>query len=208
MTTETTTAKKGWTPEEEAQITSIMETRKLNRLGAIQYLRRQSAKSVANQPPVELDAKLAALGDKAPHVAKPAAPKAKAKKAAAKPQARKIKSDLPPKSTARVKIAQEVLDDVIRKALRSAYGKPCPVLGVLGQRFAEPSKSQGYPYYRVLAETPDGLVAVFVSGFHDGGEPKASINSARKSSYTVGRLLTKLARIEKRAEAKAAREAK
>ncbi len=67
MTTERSA--KGWTPEEEAQIASIMETRKLNRMGAIQYMKRQAAKAKPIQQPDELNAKLAELGDNAPHVA-------------------------------------------------------------------------------------------------------------------------------------------
>src|SRR6266576_4366551 len=56
----------------------------------------------------------------------------------------KTAAKLPAKSSQQVKVDRKKLDDVIRKALREGYGKPCPVLGVLGQRFAVPSKSQGF----------------------------------------------------------------
>lgn len=60
----------------------------------------------------------------------------------------------------------------------------------------------------MLAETPDGLVAVFVSGF-SVGEMKTSINTVSKTSYTVKKLLAQIARRTKRAADKlAGKEAK
>jgi hypothetical protein len=119
---------------------------------------------------------------------------------------KKVSSQLPAKSSKKVNVDREKLDAVIRKALRESYGKPCPILGVLGQRFAEPSKSQGYPFYRVLAETPDGLQALFVSGFYEG-EMKVSMSPAKKSSFTVKHLLERIERKAKRtAEKLAAKE--
>jgi hypothetical protein len=163
----------------DAEIAAVMEERKLNRIGAVQYLRRKSAKASAAV------------------VAKPAvksAPKAKPAKA------KSAKSSVPETSDAKVKVDMKKLDDVIRKALREGYGRPVPVLGVLGMRFSAPSKKSGWPFYRVLADAgKDGLVTVFVSGFSDaGGELKASISSAVKSSYTVKALLARLERKAKR----------
>jgi len=130
-------------------------------------------------------------------------------KAAAK---RRKTANLPKKSSEQVKVNREELDAVIRKALREGYGHPCPILGVLGQRFAVPSESQGYPFYRVLADVgkvPDGkeLVAVLVAGFYKGGPgPKATISPVKKNSYTVDKLLSRIARkTKKAAEAKKAR---
>jgi hypothetical protein len=134
--------------------------------------------------------------------------KPKAKKAE-----RKSKADLPEKSSGKVKANKEELDAVIRKALKEGYGHVCPILGVLGQRFAVPSKSQGFPYYRVLAEVggpgKSELVAVCVSGFYEGGPgPKASISPAVKSSYTVKNLLARIAKRGKRAAEAGKAEAK
>lgn len=118
------------------------------------------------------------------------------------------KTVLPAKSSEKCKVDMEKLNDMIRQALRKGYGKPCPVLGVLGYRFTMPSKKYGWPFYRVLAETPDGLVAVFVSGF-SVGEMKTSINTVSKTSYTVKKLLAQIARRTKRAADKlAGKEAK
>jgi hypothetical protein len=124
---------------------------------------------------------------------------------AAKKSEQKVKksatANLPAKSSDHIKINREELDDVIRKALRSGYGRAVPILGVLGQRFTAPSKKSGFPFYRVLADAgKDGLVTVFVSGFYSGGPgPTASISPAVKSSYTVKMLLARLARKTKRA---------
>jgi len=129
-----------------------------------------------------------------------------------KPKAakRRTSANLPKKSSEQIKVNREKLLDVIRKALREGYGHPCPVLGVLGQRFAVPSESQGYPFFRVLADVgkvPDGkeLVAVFVAGFYKGGPgPKATISPVKKNSYTVDKLLARIERKTKRAAKKLA----
>src|SRR6266403_4899889 len=69
---------------------------------------------------------------------------------------------LPAKSSEQIKVDMKKLDSVIRRALTEGFDHPCVVLGVLGQRFAVPSKSQGFPFYRVLADCgKDGLKAVF-----------------------------------------------
>ena len=47
----------------DEEIRAVQEARGLNRIGAVQYLRRQSAKAI--RQPVELNGKLAELGDKA-----------------------------------------------------------------------------------------------------------------------------------------------
>jgi len=185
----------------DAEIAAVMEERKLNRIGAVQYLRRKSA-AAKNKADVTQAVKDAKAGK--PIVAAKPAPKPKAAKSA--------KSAIPETSDAKVKFNtskdsadMQRLDDVIRKALRAGYGRPVPILGVLGMRFAAPSKKSGYPFYRVLADAgKDGLVTVFVSGFSDaGGELKASISNAVKSSYTVKALLARLERKAKRAAAKA-----
>ena len=117
----------------------------------------------------------------------------------------KTAAKLPAKSSKQVKVDRDKLNSVIRAALKSTYGKVCPVLGVLGQRFAVPSKSQGFPYYRVLCDTPDGLKALFVSGFYEG-EMRTAFNDVKKNSYTVSRLLARIEARTKRAAAKLARE--
>ena len=80
------------------------------------------------------------------------------------------------------------IDDLIRKTLREQYKQVCPILGTLGSRYLPPSKKSGWPYERFLASTPKGLVAVFVSGLHNG-EPKVTIAPAVKSTFTVKRLV-------------------
>ena len=145
---------------------------------------------------------------KTPGAAKPAVTATKVKSAkapkAAKPKAEKkakrAERDLPESCTDVVKATRDELDGVIRAALKSAHGKVCPVIAVLGQRFTEPSKTSGYPFYRVLADTPDGLQVVFVGGFYKGGDgPSASIKPAVKSSPTVKAALARVARATKRA---------
>jgi len=191
----------------EAEISKVMEERKLNRIGAVQFLRRQSAKAapaVVTQAETVLTAAMSS--EKQIHKA---ARKPKAAKPKAAKKTRKV-VELPKKSSEQVKVDRAVLDDVIRKALKQGYGRPIPILGVLGQRFAVPSQSQGFPFYRVLADAgKDGFVAVFVSGFYPGGPgPKASISPAVKSSYTVSRLLKSIEKRTKRAADKLGREVK
>ena len=164
----------------EQEITAVMAERKLKRTSAIQFLRRKGKVQAA--PATAVAAKAAA------------APKAKN-------AAKKTASELPETSSEQIKVDREKLDDTIRKALRSSYGKVCPIIGVLGQRFSEPSRKSGYPFYRVLADTPDGLVAVFVSGFY-GGQMNVSMKAAVKSSYTVKRLLARHIRKTKAAAEK------
>jgi hypothetical protein len=74
--------KKQYPSDEE--VGRVMAERKLNRIGAIQYLRRQSAKAITR--PKELNKVLAKLGDKAPHVSA-------AKQTKAKNEGRKLKYD-------------------------------------------------------------------------------------------------------------------
>lgn len=74
--------KKQYPSDEE--VAHVMADRKLNRIGAIQYLRRQSAKAITQ--PKELNRVLAKLGDKAPHVAA-------AKHSKVKNEGRKLKYD-------------------------------------------------------------------------------------------------------------------
>jgi hypothetical protein len=80
------------------------------------------------------------------------------------------------------------IDNLMRKTLREQYKEVCPILGSLGKRYLPPSKKSGWPYERFLAETPKGLVAVFVSGLHNG-EPKVTIAPAVSSTFTVKRLV-------------------
>jgi len=109
---------------------------------------------------------------------------------------------LPAKSSEQIKVDMKKLDSVIRRALTEGFDHPCVVLGVLGQRFAVPSKSQGFPFYRVLADCgKDGLKAVFVSCFYEG-EMRTSINDVSKSNKMVKTLL---ARIERRTARDAAK---
>jgi hypothetical protein len=53
----------------DEEIARVMAERKLNRVGTIQCLRRQSGKAVPIAQPKELNKVLAKLGDNAPHVA-------------------------------------------------------------------------------------------------------------------------------------------
>jgi hypothetical protein len=185
----------------EAEIAAVMEARGLKRIGALQFLRRQSAEI----------SKSAVIADtfKAKVVGKPTIldkENAKLVKAAAAKKRKHV--ELPKTSSDKVRVNREELDHVIRKALKEGYGHPCPILGVLGQRFLVPSQKQGFPFLRVLADVgtagKEELVAVFVSGFYAGGPgPKASISPAVKSSYSVSRLLKAIARREKRAATKA-----
>jgi len=115
---------------------------------------------------------------------------------------------LPTKSSEQIKVDMKKLDSVIRRALTEGFRHPCAVLGVLGRRFAVPSKSQGFPFYRVLADCgKDGLKAVFVSGFYEG-EMRTSIADVKKNSYTVSRLLKAIEKRTARAAAKLAGEKK
>jgi hypothetical protein len=177
-----------WTEEELKKIANLQETLGCSRPKAIRKM--QAGVKVSTVKPAEKKA--------VKH-----APKPKAEK---KP---KRESTLPEKSKTQVKRNQEELDNCIRKALREGYGHPCPVLGVLGSRFAEPSKTAGYPFYRVLADAgkDGGLVAVFVSGFYKGSDGiKASITPAVRSSYTVSRLLKSIEKRTKRVAAKLAKD--
>jgi hypothetical protein len=81
------TTKKVYPTDEE--VAKVMEERKLNRIGAVQYLRRQAAKVASITQPVELNKKLAELGDKAPHVAAKNEAKPKAEKTPKAPRAKK-----------------------------------------------------------------------------------------------------------------------
>ena len=80
-------AKKQYPTDEE--IARVMAERKLNRIGAVQYLRRQSAKASQATQPKALNKVLAKLGDKAPHIA--AAKSSKEPKV--KGEGRKLKYD-------------------------------------------------------------------------------------------------------------------
>lgn len=172
----------------DEQVAKVMEAQKLNRIGAIHLIKRMGV------------AKALTYVKDAP-VAKAAKPKA----------AKKVKREavnLPKKSSDKVKVDMAKLDDVIRRALKEAYGHVCPILGVLGYRFAVPSQSQGYPFYRVLAEVggpgKSDLQAVYVGGLH-ANDWKVSMTPAVKSSYTVANLLKRIANREKRAAAKVAK---
>jgi hypothetical protein len=160
----------------DAEIAKVMEERKLNRIGAVHFLRRQATQPTAKS---EVDRK----ATKAAHAGK--------KPAVKKPNA--VKSVLPEASSVKCKVDREQVDALLRTTLRAKYGKVCPILGCLGMRHTMPSKRSGHPFERWLAETPDGLVAVFIGGFHTP-ELKATINPAVKSSYTVSALLKRLAR--------------
>jgi hypothetical protein len=92
---------------------------------------------------------------------------------------------MPCKPTKKMKIR---IDDLVRKTLRDTYGRPCPVLGELGRRFLAPSKKSGWPYLRLLADTPKGLDAVFVSGWWKG-EPRVTLNPAKRNTHSVKRLI-------------------
>lgn len=169
----------------DAEIAKVMEERKLNRIGAVHFLRRQAAQPTA-KPEVDRKATREAHAGKKPAVKK--APKATAK--------------LPAISKEQVKVDRAKLDKVIREALTAGFGHPCAVLGVLGQRWTAPSKKYGFPYYRVLVDAgKDGLKTLFVSGFYEG-QMKTSISDAVKSSYTVKALLARIARRTKRAAEK------
>jgi hypothetical protein len=198
MTTETTKAvATGWTAEEEAEIKRIQEATGKGRKDAIREMRsgkKVRVKHELGSNPVKVVEKVA--------------------KAKSKPEPKhKAVSDLPKTSSEQVKVNRDELDDVIRKALKEGYGHVCPVLGVLGSRFAVPSQTQGFPYYRVLADVSKNsngseLVAVFVSGFYKGGPgATASIAPAVKSSYTVKNLLARIERRTKRDAAAAKGEA-
>ncbi len=178
----------------EVEIQAVMDARKINRMSAVQYLRRQGKKAapvVAAEPTAK------------PATVKAAAP-AKPKAARPAKKTHKPVADLPKKSSEQVKVDREVLYDIIRKSLRSAYGKVCPILGVLGQRFTVPSQKSGYPYLRVLCDTPDGLKTMFISGFYDGQEAKHTMSDADPKSYTVKALLKRIEARTKRAAAKLA----
>jgi hypothetical protein len=97
------------------------------------------------------------------------------------------------------------IDDLMRKTLREQYKQVCPILGSLGRRYQPPSKKSGWPYERFLAETPKGLVALFVSGLHNG-EPKVTIAPAVSSTFTVKRLVGVLNRRKARKAKKAEKE--
>jgi hypothetical protein len=183
----------------DVEIQAVMDARKLNRMGALQFLRRQGKKVAA---PVVTDADVDRMTEKearklvGPQVTKVVKVR---KPKAAKPAVKKAKrADLPKSSSEQVKVDREKLDSIIRASLKSAYGKVCPVLGVLGQRFTVPSQKSGYPFYRVLVDTPDGLMTNFVSGFYDGNI-KTSLHKADPKSYTVKTLLARIARKTKRA---------
>jgi hypothetical protein len=186
----------------DVEIQAVMDARKLNRMGALQYIRRQGKKAApAQAEPVSASKAF----DEAVKVAKKINA---AKPKAAKPAVKKAKrAELPKSSSEQVKVDREKLDSIIRASLKSAYGKVCPVLGVLGQRFTVPSQKSGYPFYRVLVDTPDGLMTNFVSGFYDGNI-KTSLHKADPKSYTVKTLLARIARKTKRAADKLAKEAK
>ncbi len=113
---------------------------------------------------------------------------------------------LPAKSSEKIKVDMKKLDSVIRKALTEGFGHPCAVLGVLGRRFAVPSRSQGFPFFRVLCDCgKDGLKAVFVSGFYEG-KMRTSINDVSKTNKMVKTLLARIERKTARAAAKLAGE--
>lgn len=173
-------------PTEEA-IAKCMKERKLNRIGAVHFLRRQSSQPTV-KPEVDHKATREAHAGK-----KPAVKKTKA-----------AKSALPETSSVKCKVDREQVDALLRTTLRAKYGKVCPILGWLGMRHTMPSIKSGHPFERWLAETPDGLVALFVGGFHTS-ELKATMNPAVKSSYTVSALLKRLARKAKRAADKEAK---
>jgi hypothetical protein len=190
----------------DQDVQQVMDFQKCNRIKAIHLIKRlggvEKAVAFVKAAPVspaakpEVDPKAtheAHAGKKTMKVAKP----------------KHVKHDLPKTNTEIVKESRETLDDVIRAALRSAYKKVCPVIAILGQRFTEPSQTSGYPFYRVLADTPDGLQVVFVAGFYKGGPgPSASIKPAVKSSPTVKQALARIARATKRAAERLEREPK
>lgn len=93
------------------------------------------------------------------------------------------------------------IDDLMRKALREQYKQVCPILGNLGRRYLPPSKRSGWPYERFLAETPKGFVAVFVSGWWKG-EPRVTLNPAKRNTHSVKRLIGVLDRRKAKAEKK------
>jgi len=199
-----------WTEAQENLIKAYMANG-MNRSNAVRKMRAcpesRLAEAVveAAKTPDEFDKAVAVA--KTINAAKARVPVKAAKAKRVKPtKTVKLKTDLPVKSSEKVKnVDRSTLDDIIRKSLRSAYGKVCPILGVLGQRFTVPSQKSGYPFYRVLVDTPDGLKSMFISGFYDGQEAKHSISDVDPKSYTVSRLLKSIAKRTKREAEKLAK---
>ena len=183
------TAPRTWSPEQEKLITQLMKKENLTRMAAVRRVSSGRANITAKMvQPKELNKKLRELGEKAPHVA--ALKKASRKAVKAVTKALTLKDNYKPGPALR-----EQIDSLVRKTLRDQFDEVCPILGSLGQRYMPPSVQNGYPYERFLAQTPKGLFAVFVGGLHNG-EPVVSIAQAVKSSFTVKKLLDRLARKE------------
>jgi hypothetical protein len=180
------TKAKSWSPEQQKLIANLMETEGISRPAAVRRVSAGRANITAKMiQPKELNKK---LGEKAPHVAALKQASRKAVKAVTK--ALTMKDNYKPNQKLR-----DQIDALVRKTLRDQFGEVCPILGSLGQRYMPPSVENGYPYERLLARTPKGLYAVFIGGLHNA-EPVVSITPAVKSSYTVKRLLDRLARKE------------
>jgi hypothetical protein len=183
------TKAKSWSPEQQKLIANLMETEGISRPAAVRRVSAGRANITAKMiQPKELNKKLRELGEKAPHVAALKQASRKAVKAVTK--ALTMKDNYKPNQKLR-----DQIDALVRKTLRDQFGEVCPILGSLGQRYMPPSVENGYPYERLLARTPKGLYAVFIGGLHNA-EPVVSITPAVKSSYTVKRLLDRLARKE------------
>jgi hypothetical protein len=185
-----------WSPEQEKLIAQLMEKEKITRMAAVRRVSAGRANITAKMTqPKELNKKLRELGDKAPHVAAVKKVSRKAVKAITKAVA--LKDNYKPGPELR-----EQIDSLVRKTLRDQFNEICPILGSLGQRYMPPSVQNGYPYERLLAQTPKGLFAVFVGGLHNG-EPTVTFTPAVKSSYTVRKLLDRLSRKQKSLSKKA-----
>jgi len=183
----------------DVEIAKVMEDRKLNRIGAVQFRRRQAAKSNQLTQPVELNAKLAELGDKAPHIAQPAK-KAKAPKAAKPKKAKPEYGDYTPSAK-----KQEEIDSLVNSAVRKAFGKVVAKVACIGLRNSF-SKKGGAPYQRYVLANDH---TVFVGGIHnDNLTVSVSEKKLDPKSFTGRRYFEKQARLKARAAKTAAKESK
>ena len=186
------TKSKNWSSEQEKLIAQLMEKEKITRMAAVRRVSAGRADIAAKMTqPKELNKRLRELGENAPLVA--ALKKISRKAVQAVTKAVALKDNYKPGPALR-----EQIDLLVRKTLRDQFNEVCPILGSLGQRYMPPSVKNGYPYERLLAQTPKGLFAVFIGGLHNG-ETVVSIAPAVKSSYTVKKLLDRLARKAKSA---------
>jgi hypothetical protein len=171
------TDSKGWTAEEEAKIAEFMK-KGHSRAVATRLLRAGGKEKVA----------VVAKAEKKPKA--DYGMKAKGGSGERKPNNSERTFHKPtPKQ-------REEIDALIRKAI----GKGVAVEGCLGSRFSS-SEVGGQPYERYYLSNGH---TCFVSG-HVSGEYKVTVSEkpAVKSSYTVKKLLDRLARKEKSASKKA-----